>query len=142
MSSPAKEASGVKYEEWSVRSEQEILFLWSIGVTLLPKEREKEKKLVDPRCKVDPLTPYYITVDFTCTLCHSKHSKTFHMKQRTGMSQFLASVPVEEVPADATDTRSRSEHVSACKFCQEVLADTPVEELIDKLMKLSTTVGV
>jgi hypothetical protein len=142
MSSPAKEATGVKYEEWSVRSEQEILFLRTIGVTLLPKAEEKQKKLVDPRCKVDPLTPYYVTVDFTCTLCHSKHSRSFNMQQKSGMSQFLASVPCEEVPADATDVRRRSERVPACKFCKEALADTPVEELIDKLMKLSTTVGV
>ena len=141
MTNSRKEATGIKYEEWSVRSEQEILFLRTIGVTLLPEEQEKEKKLADPRCKVAPLTPYYITVDFTCTLCHSKHSRSFHMQQKSGMSQFLASVSCEEVPSDATDVRRRSERVPACKFCQETLADTPVEELITKLMKLSTTVG-
>lgn len=142
MASPAKEASGVRYEEWSIRSEQEILFLRTIGVTLLPKEQEKQKKLVDPRCKIDPLTPYYVTIDFTCTLCHSKHSKTFHMQQKSGMSQFLASAPCEEVPADAKDVRKRSEKVPACRFCQEALADTPVKELIEKLMRLSTAIGI
>lgn len=142
MNSIAMEVSDVRYEEWSVRSEQEILLLRTFGVTLLPKERKKEKRLVDPRHKIDPMTPYYVTVDFTCTLCHSKYSKVFHMQQKSGMSQFLASTPCEEVPAAAEDVRKRSEKVPACKFCQEALADTPVEELIEKLMKLSTTIGI
>jgi hypothetical protein len=142
MNSIAMEVSDVRYEEWSVRSEQEILLLRVLGATLLPKERKKEKRIVDPRHKIDPMTPYYVTVDFTCTLCHSKYSKVFHMQQKSGMSQFLASTPCEEVPAAAEDVRKRSEKVPACKFCQEALADTPVEELIEKLMKLSTTIGI
>ena len=123
----------LKYEEWALLSERDILLLKALGIVMLSEVTHRE-----PKQKVIPLPSYYLTITFNCNLCNSEYTRHFHMQ--TQKSGYLASIEVPELP-EGVVAKTKKDRVSTCPHCRKELMCYDPDILVGKLMKLSNRLG-